>query len=120
MEMRVIDYMKLLKANDIAALEQYLKLYDANKEAHGQRLLHWAVLYNSLDFSKKLIEMGADVNQKDSFGRSSLSVSCFFSYIVLTRLLLKNGALIDFACMERAYYGWDGKIQTEILNLLSK
>jgi hypothetical protein len=97
-----------------------VKIHDTDEEIHGQSLLYWAVFYNQLEFSKKLIEIGADVNQKDSFGRSPLSVSCFFGFIDLARLLLKNGAVIDFTCMDSAYYGWDGKIQTEILNLLSK
>jgi len=81
-------------------------------------LLYWAVFHNNLDFCKKLIEIGADVNYKDSLGRSPLSVSCFYGLIGITEFLLKNGAKIDFTCMERSYYGWDGKIQADILDLL--
>lgn len=116
--MSTIDYMKSLKDNDISALVQYVKTHDVNEEVQGQSLLYWAVFYNSLDFSKKLIEMGADVNHKDSLGRSLLSISCFFGFVDLTRSLLKNGAVIDITCVERASYGLDGNIQTDILKLL--
>ncbi len=110
--------MKSLKDNDISALVQFVKTHDVNEEVQEQSLLYWAVFYNSIDFSKKLIEMGADVNHKDPLGRSPLSISCFFGFIDLTRLLLENGAVIDITCVERANYGWDGNIQTDILKVL--
>lgn len=116
--MAVIDYLKLLKENDVQGLEKYLKTHDANTEVYGQHLLYWAVFSNNLKFSRKLIEMGADVNHKDSLGRSSLSISCFFGFRDITRLLLENGAEIDVTCMERANYGWKGNIQTDIMKLL--
>lgn len=116
--MRAIDFLKLLKDNDVSGLENYLKIHDTNKEIHGQSLLYWAVFNNNLEFSKRIIEMGADVNQKDHIGRSSLSISCFFGFINLATLLLENGAEIDGTCMERAYYGWNGNIQIEILDML--
>lgn len=118
--MRAIDFLKLLKDNDVSGLENYLKIHDTNKEIHGQSLLYWAVFNNNLEFSKRIIEMGADVNQKDHIGRSPLSIACFYGFIDLACLLLDNGAVIDGTSKQRAYYGWDGGIQTEVLNLLDR
>ncbi|MBP1915184.1 hypothetical protein J2Z23_002141 [Lederbergia galactosidilyticus] len=110
----------MLKVNDLIGLEQYLKIHDANKEIHGQSLLYWAVFNKNLEFSKIIIEMGADVNQKDHLRRSPLSISCFLGFTKLTNLLLENGAKIDGTCMERAYYGWNGNIQIETLDILQE
>lgn len=118
--MRAIDFLKLLKDNDGSSLESYLKIYDVNKEIHGQSLLYWAVFNNNLEFSKRIIEMGADVNHKDSLGRSPLSIACFYGFLDLASLLLENGAVIDETSMKRAFYGWDGGIQTEVLDLLDR
>lgn len=118
--MRDIEFLKLLKEDDLFRLVQYLKPNDVNEEIHGQSLLYWAVFNNNLEFSKRIIEMGADVNHKDSLGRSPLSIACFYGFLDLVSLLLENGALIDESSMKRAYYGWDGGIQTEVLDLLDR
>jgi ankyrin repeat protein len=110
--------MKFLKDNDISSLEQYVKIHEADKEVQGQSLLYWAIFHNRPNFCKRLIEMGADINYKDSLGRSPLSVCCFFGFTDLAKLLLENNAVIDFTCVESSYYGWNGNIQTNILNLL--
>jgi hypothetical protein len=110
--------MNLLKDSNITSLDKYVELNGANKEVQGQSLLYWAAFHNNLEFCNKLIEMGANINDKDSHGRSALSISCYLGHIQITKQLLRSGAIIDFECMETAYYGRDGNIQTNILDLL--
>lgn len=107
-----------MKNTNTALLEQYVEINGPNKEVQGKSLLYWAAFHNSLEFCNRLIEMGARINYKDSHGRSPLSISCFFGRIQITKQLLRSGAIIDFECMEAAYYGWDGNIQNDILDLL--
>lgn len=112
--------MKLLKENDVSGLEQYLKINDVNEELQGQSLLYWAVFHNRYDISKKLIEYGADVNQKDNHGRTPLSISLFFNFTKIAKLLLCNEARIETTSMDRAIFGWNSQVQIESINLLKQ
>lgn len=73
---------------------------------------------NKLDFCKLLIQEGADINRKDKIGRTPLSTACYFDFVGISRVLLDNGAEIDEICMDQAYKGWDGHIQSDTLSLL--
>lgn len=71
-------------------------------------------------FVRKLIHEGADVNFKSQTGTSILSMCSFYGFTEIVNELLENGAIIDKSCMDRAYNGWDGHIQTSILDLFRK
>lgn len=114
-----MDYMQLLRTNDVKEFEKYLETHAVNEEIQGQSLLYWAVFMNNQKFCKLLIERGTDVNQKDSLGRTPLSTACYFDFTVISRLLLENGARIDASCMDRAYRGWENNIQVDTLKLLA-
>ncbi|MBD8069770.1 cyclic-phosphate processing receiver domain-containing protein [Bacillus sp. PS06] len=118
--MRVIDFLKLLKENDVSGIGQYLQNHKANKEVNGQSLLYWAVFHNRVSIVRKLIEQDAEINYKDNLGRTPLSTACFFDFVEISSLLLEKGAKVDATCVERAYHGWDGHIQIETLNLLQE
>lgn len=115
-----MDYFKLLQNNDIESLIKYLKNHDANEEIQGQSLLYWAVYMGNVEFSNILIEKGANVNQKDGLGRTPLSITSFFGFLEIAKLLLKNGAIIDASCMDRAYFGWGRNVQSDVLDLFQK
>lgn len=113
-----MNYIELLQANDVTGLGKYLETHSVNEEVQGQNLLYWATFMNNQKFCKLLIERGADVNQKDSMGRTPLSTACYFDFTTTSKLLLENGARIDLSCMDRAYWGWENNIQVETLKLL--
>ncbi|WP_363550366.1 ankyrin repeat domain-containing protein [Caldifermentibacillus hisashii] len=115
-----MDFPEIIKKNDIKELEDFLKNNDVNEEVHGQSLLFWAVHLGNLEFAKVLIKKGASVNQKDSLGRTPLSISAFFGFTEIAKLLLENNAQIDATSMYRAYNGWDGHIQSDILKLFKE
>jgi hypothetical protein len=115
-----MDYTDLLQTNNISGLETYLRDHDVNKEVLGQSPLYWAVFQNNVDFCKILIVHGAHVNHQDRFGRTALSAACYFEFTAIAKLLLEHQATIDTQCMRRAYYGWDGHIQVEVLHVLAE
>ncbi|GIN59923.1 hypothetical protein J8TS2_42420 [Lederbergia ruris] len=112
-----MNLLNIIKNNDTNELERYLKKHDVNEVIQGQDLLTWAVYLGNLGFTKLLIEKGAIVNKKDRLGRAPLSIAAFFGFVDIARLLLDNNAIIDAMCMDRAYTGWEGHIQTDILDL---
>lgn len=113
-----MDYLHILRSNDVKGLEKYLETHIVNEEVQGESLLYWAVYMDHQKFCKLLIEQGADVNQKDRNGRSPLSTACYFGFTAISRLLLKHGARIDASCLDRAYWGWGNNVQVETLELL--
>jgi hypothetical protein len=115
-----MNYIELLQANDVTGLKKYLETHAVNEEVRGQSLLYWAVFMNNPKFCRLLIERGADVNQKDRNGRSSLSTACYFDFTIISRLLLENDAQIDASCLDRAFKGWDNYLQVETLKLLKE
>jgi len=113
-----MNFFNIIINNDINGLESYLKRHKANEEIQGQSLLYWAVFHNRLAFVKKLIKHGADINWEDSLGRTSLSVSAFFNFTDITRLLLENHSRIDGISIDRALFGWNSHVQLDSINLL--
>ena len=112
-----MDYLDLLDSNDAEGLVGYLRKHDVNGEHKGQSLLYWAVQNNNFEFTKLLVHHGADVNHCDRLGRTPLQIACYFGFVQIAIFLLENGA--DMAgCIVRAKHGWDGHIQTEIIELL--
>lgn len=107
----------MIKNNDTEEFERYLNKHDINEEIQGQNLLAWTVYLGNWGFTKLLIDRGTSVNKKDRLGRTPLSLAAFFGFVDIARLLLDNNATIDAMCMDRAYTGWDGHIQTDMLDL---
>lgn len=112
-----MDFFDLLRKSDTQRLEKFISRSEVNKEIQEQTLLYWAVHSGNIEATKLLIEKGALINQKDQFGRTPLSVAAYFGFVDIAKLLLKNNAKIDSQCMDRAYFGWDGQVQSEILAL---
>lgn len=73
---------------------------------------------NNITFSRLLIKEGINVNKKDKLGRSPLTISCYFGFYDLAKLLLENSAVVNDTCFKKAQKGWDGHSQIEILELL--
>ncbi|WP_025729699.1 ankyrin repeat domain-containing protein [Heyndrickxia ginsengihumi] len=115
-----MDFLKILEQNMEFQLEELLKVNNLDEEVNAQSLLFWAVFHNRIDFVKKLIEEGTDVNCKDNIGRTPFSIACYFDFIEISRFLIESDAKIDAHCVERAYHGWDGHIQIGTLNLLQE
>lgn len=113
-------FLNIIKNNEIHELERYLEEHDVNEVVQGQSLLYWTVHQGNVEFAKLLIERGANVNQKDGHERSILCVAAFYGFTDIVRLLLQNNATIDATAMDRAYHGWDGYIQTDILDLFQE
>ncbi|WP_077318171.1 ankyrin repeat domain-containing protein [Virgibacillus proomii] len=115
-----MNYFKLLQNNDIEALGKYLNKHDANEEIQGQSLLYWSVYMGNMEFTKLLIESGADVNREDKLGRTPLEISSYFGFTEVAELLLKHDAKVISTCMDRAYFGWDRNVQSDVLDLFQK
>lgn len=116
----VLDYFRLLKEGDSSALFRYLETNKANKILKGEPLLYWAVFVNNVEFIKILIERGADPNENDSIGRSLLEIASFYGYLKSIKVLLQNDVRITRNSMDRAYNGWKGNIQVEVLKLFKE
>ncbi|MGG3691794.1 cyclic-phosphate processing receiver domain-containing protein [Heyndrickxia ginsengihumi] len=112
-----MSFLKIIKNNDIIELERYLRTHDANEEVQGRSLLSWTVHLGNVEFTKLLIEKGASINQKDELGRAPLSIAAFFGFVDIARLLLQNKSQIDTTAMDRAYFSFNGNVQTDILDL---
>jgi hypothetical protein len=71
--------------------------HGANAErlsTHGDRTaLMFAVLAKDLDFIKKLVEMGVDVNQSNALGETALSLACEIQNEDIADYLRSQGAL---------------------------
>lgn len=113
----VIDFLKFLANNDVKSLVMYLRTEEGIEKIN--ELLFWSVYQNNLLFTQVLIEKGANVNFKDNLNRSVLSIASYFGFLKVAECLLESGAIISASCMDRAYKGFDNKIQLEILNLFS-
>ena len=96
-------------------LEQYLKINNPNEEVEGYSLLYHAAYRNNLKFVQKLISYGADVNYKNRSNNTVLAMSAYYGFTDIVVELINNGARIDSICMDRAYRGWDGNVQIDIL-----
>lgn len=115
-----MDYIKILDFNDLKKLDEYLSDHDVNEKVNGESLIYWAVFNNKIPFVKRLLELGADPNQRDALGRSLLEKSSYFGFYDVCKVLLEKGAKIDEDCFRRAEKGWDGFRQNEIIELLQE
>ncbi|XP_057370599.1 uncharacterized protein LOC130691644 isoform X2 [Daphnia carinata] len=83
-------------SNSVLISELLMKMgADTNKvDAFGQTVLHIAVVKNSVNVAKLLLENGCqkNVNAVDDFGKSPLHIAVFHNLIQMAHLLLDNGA----------------------------
>ena len=112
--------MKIIDSNDMDQLDQFVTKYGVDCEINGGTILFWTVYLNNLSAVKRLLELGADPNLLDSNGRSCLSIASYFGFVDIFKHLIRYGATIDSSCIERAYHGWDGHVQEEILKVLKR
>lgn len=116
-----MEYMKILDSNDSKKLlDEYLSNHEVNEKVNGESLTYWAVFYNKLSIVKRLIELGANPNQRDSLDRSFLEIGSYFGFYDVCKTLLEKGAKPDEDCTRRAENGWGGFRQNEIIELLSE
>lgn len=113
-----MDYLKLLRAENVSGLDEYLETHDVNEEINEQSLLYWAVYENNFAFTQRLIQHGVNINKKDKLGRTALHIACYFGFYDIAELLLQHHAIADDTCFERASKGWDGHYQSEVIDLL--
>ncbi len=111
---------KIFHSDDMDQLDQIVTKYGVDFEINGGTLLFWAVYVNNILAVKRLLELGADPNILDSNGRSCLSIASYFGFVDIFKHLIRYGAKIDSSCIERAYHGWDGHVQEEILKVLKR
>ncbi|MEC5424305.1 ankyrin repeat domain-containing protein [Virgibacillus sp. C22-A2] len=117
---RQLDFIKILESNELNQIDLNINKYNVNNKVHGASLLYWNVYLNNISIVKKLLELGANPNQKDSYGRIPLEIGAYFGFYQVCKILLESGADIDENCVQRAEHGWDGNKQVEILKLFEE
>ena len=83
--------------NDIEKFSDFFDRSSLTVNARGKSgwsFLHYAAQYNAVEIGQKLIDRGADVNAKDTFGNNVLWRATFASQGKgdFIKLLLSNGA----------------------------
>lgn len=116
----MMEYFYILYSNDLIKLNEYLSNHKVNEKVNGESLIYWVVFYNKLLIVKRLIELGADPNQKDSLDRSLLEIGSYFGFYDVCKKLLEKGGRPTEECTRRAENGWGGFRQVEIIELLSE
>lgn len=97
---------------DVTSDEELLdiinKIPEINKGGCDDRTpLMYACLYNRIKLVKRLIELGADVNKKDRYHKSSaIHIAAIKGNIDIITLLLDNGANVN-AEAKGGYRAWD-------------
>ncbi len=79
-------FKQILNSNNIVSADDFK--YDDKEDT----LLQMAVRYNRLNFVETLIEMGADVNTKNTSGDTPLRWAAYNQFIPIIKVLLENGA----------------------------
>ena len=79
---------------------------------HGEATpLHVAIYKGETEFVKKLIEFGADVNEK-SYGLTPLMIAARYNKVEIMKLLLANGARVN----DKTEFGVDAMKYAELSN----
>jgi ankyrin repeat protein len=82
-----------------------------------------AANYGSVDIANLLLQNGAKINDKNSYGSKSIEYACCGLNINVVRLLLANGVDINSMCLFDIFYQGDLvvdeiQVQIELLKLL--
>ena len=70
-----------------------------NSEFRNVQPLQHTVIHRKYDISKKLLELGADVNFQDDTSMTSLHYAAWKGLTEIAKLLIDNGANVD--CVEK-------------------
>jgi uncharacterized protein len=73
--------------------------------------LHVAIYKGDMDFIKKLIEFGADVNEK-SYGLTPLMIAARYNKVEIMKLLIAKGAKVE----EKTNFGADALKYAQLSN----
>ncbi|CAK9292326.1 unnamed protein product [Gordionus sp. m RMFG-2023] len=63
-----------------------------NEELRGRQPLHYAADYGQAEIIKFLLNQGADINAKDSYGITPILAAIWEGHIPVVQLLLEKGA----------------------------
>ena len=66
-------------------------------DKHSNKTLHEAVTENHADVVQVLIDAGADIEKKDSYGRTPLLLACTVGYLDIVKMLIQAGAELRLA-----------------------
>jgi ankyrin repeat protein len=58
-------------------------------------ILQTASAWNRLEIAKRLVSFGANINAKDSSGRTALYFAVMYGHLAVARFLIKQGAVVD-------------------------
>lgn len=90
---RIRDFIsRCSKPSEIRKILEENNTLQTITDKEGNSLLHWAVILGNYAFVKVLIEMGVDVDQKNSLGCCALEFAIQFNETRIISLLLEKGA----------------------------
>ncbi|MGB8367533.1 MAG: ankyrin repeat domain-containing protein [Candidatus Babeliales bacterium] len=87
--------MKIVKSKIIVFFFLLTPLLALTAEDKSQEILLKAVNKNDVAGAGQVLAWGADVNQKDVFGRTLLMIAAMCGYLQMAKLLIDEGALIN-------------------------
>ena len=89
--------MKILVGNNEKTLDEFIEKYGLNciEKRDKRNLLMYCIIQKNNDFSKKLIELGINLNQQDTNGYSALHYAVQENNLEIVMLLIKNKIEID-------------------------
>ena len=72
-----------------------------NETTFGMSLLHTAVLKNNSEIVDYLLELGFDINERDTYGLTPLHIASELGFMVMCEKLIENGADLNIRANER-------------------
>ena len=122
------ELMKVLVGNNEKTLDEFIEKYGLNcvEKRDKRNLLMYCIIQKNGDFSKKLIELGINLNQQDTNGYSALHYAVQENNLEIVMLLIKNKIEIDLidkngnSALWRASFDrkkTDRKIIEELINV---
>jgi ankyrin repeat protein len=86
---------KAAQEGDLQQLRAALTVDNMNEVDGGWTVLHNAASFGSVDCAKYCVEMGANVNARDSGGLTPLHIASWRGHVNVVRVLLDGGAVVD-------------------------
>lgn len=90
-----------------------------DEELHLPELVYWASL-GEVDEVEKVIDQGVDVNQTDDEGYSALQAAAENGYLDVVKLLVAQGATVNYKGEYTALQLAEMAEQTEIIEFLKQ
>lgn len=79
--------------------------------------LHWAAAFNQVEICRILLESGAEIDARDTYGVTALDVSCIIGSLDLVKLFIHEGVEIGLSSLEEAVYHGHLEIVKELIEL---